>query len=349
MFAHLMVNIWDKFNRKVTYSGVKYKYDSDQRKELPCLTLCPENGLKKKGSFYSQKEIDENSYNLTEIFDPRTWEEDKGFFENSITFQDNLLLGRCFTICNTLEWDKRNGPSVYLKRDIDVKVFIHKGGDDFWLNGASNIPPTIVALNIEVNNQKGMAGASISLVEIEMTHLSKPEDPCMHYSLDGSSETNGFLKCCKDKMWEKFGSNFSCSIAAMANLIPKNVTIKECSNQTQAEEIFWIFYNIFGDLVDDPNGMSCPNSCQQTRFKPVLNYLHKNVIYHLLSDYKDNLFVLTFFFESLIVEQRIESLEYDIWSFLSAAGGNLSLMLGFSVLSLIFAFLDSFKILKNIW
>ena len=72
MFAHLMVNIWDKFNRKVTYSGVKYKYDSDQRKELPCLTLCPENGLKKKGSFYSQKEIDENSYNLTEIFDPWT-------------------------------------------------------------------------------------------------------------------------------------------------------------------------------------------------------------------------------------------------------------------------------------
>ena len=63
--------------------------------------------------------------------------------------------------------------------------------------------------------------------------------------------------------------------------------------------------------------------------------------------YGRNVFLLDIYFESFTVEQHIESLEYDTWSFFSSAGGNLSLMLGFSVLSVIFAFLDSFKRFNN--
>jgi hypothetical protein len=36
---------------------------------------------------------------------------------------------------------------------------------------------------------------------------------------------------------------------------------------------------------------------------------------------------------SLIVEERVETLVYDVGSFLAAAGGNLGLFLGFSCLS----------------
>ena len=39
---------------------------------------------------------------------------------------------------------------------------------------------------------------------------------------------------------------------------------------------------------------------------------------------------------TLFVDEKIESLEYDIGSFLAAAGGNLGLMLGFSCLSVMF-------------
>ena len=38
---------------------------------------------------------------------------------------------------------------------------------------------------------------------------------------------------------------------------------------------------------------------------------------------------------SLDVEEKVETLVYDIGSFLAAAGGNLSLMLGFSCLSVL--------------
>jgi hypothetical protein len=38
-------------------------------------------------------------------------------------------------------------------------------------------------------------------------------------------------------------------------------------------------------------------------------------------------------FSSLIVEERVETLVYDVGSFLAAAGGNLGLFLGFSCLS----------------
>jgi hypothetical protein len=42
----------------------------------------------------------------------------------------------------------------------------------------------------------------------------------------------------------------------------------------------------------------------------------------------------------LDVEERIETLVYDVGSFLAAAGGNLGLLLGFSCLSTIFGFIN---------
>ena len=261
-FTLMMVNVWEKFNRKVSYTGIKYRYDADQRKELPCLTICPQSAMKEAGKFYCQKNVDEKSYNHSEIFDPSTWDEDNGFSEKSITYQDNLFLGRCFTICNNKKWAKKQGPNIYFKLDMDVKIFIHKRGEEFWLNGALYVPATITTTNIEISNQKGMQVASISLLEIEITHLSKLEQPCKHYSVDTSSEVIDFIECCKERMWEKFGSNFSCSIPVMKNLIPRDVEINECFNETEAELVYWNFFHNFGDFSDDPKDMSCLNRCQ---------------------------------------------------------------------------------------
>lgn len=48
---------------------------------------------------------------------------------------------------------------------------------------------------------------------------------------------------------------------------------------------------------------------------------------------------LSLSYESLIVEERIESLVYDAGSFLSAIGGNLGLFLGFSCLTMLLGIL----------
>jgi hypothetical protein len=44
---------------------------------------------------------------------------------------------------------------------------------------------------------------------------------------------------------------------------------------------------------------------------------------------------LDLLFSSLNVEEKVESLVYDIASFMATAGGNLSLLLGFSCLSVL--------------
>jgi hypothetical protein len=48
-------------------------------------------------------------------------------------------------------------------------------------------------------------------------------------------------------------------------------------------------------------------------------------------------------FNSLLVEEQIETLAYDFGNFLAAAGGNLGLFLGFSCLPMLLGFISIFK------
>ena len=54
-------------------------------------------------------------------------------------------------------------------------------------------------------------------------------------------------------------------------------------------------------------------------------------------------FVLFYYFNSLLLEERIETLVFDLGDFFSSAGGNLGLFLGFSCLSVLFSFISGIK------
>ena len=96
-------------------------------------------------------------------------------------------------------------------------------------------------------------------------------------------------------------------------------------------------FDVFSNFSDAPWKFGCPVPCTQTSYTLKLNYFHKNV---WLTPYD---FTLLLFYESLYTEQYVESLDYDVGSFLASAGGNLSLMLGFSCLSVVFALIDYFQ------
>ncbi len=49
----------------------------------------------------------------------------------------------------------------------------------------------------------------------------------------------------------------------------------------------------------------------------------------------ENLFALYYFYDTLRVEEKIETLTFDLGGVLAAAGGNLGLCLGFSCLSIL--------------
>jgi Amiloride-sensitive sodium channel len=59
----------------------------------------------------------------------------------------------------------------------------------------------------------------------------------------------------------------------------------------------------------------------------------------------DTIFYLFYMYDTLNMEQRIESLDYDITNFLVAAGGNLGLFLGLCCLSVLLAFVDCLEII----
>ena len=61
---------------------------------------------------------------------------------------------------------------------------------------------------------------------------------------------------------------------------------------------------------------------------------------HMPHLFQDEFFHLVVFFKALEIDERTETLVFDIVALLSAGGGNLGLFIGFSCLSVAFAAID---------
>jgi hypothetical protein len=95
--------------------------------------------------------------------------------------------------------------------------------------------------------------------------------------------------------------------------------------------------------------LACPVPCKQTSYSAIIRYFHESAIIN--PDYSTGENFSTFHisfvlgYETLQVEEHVESLVYDVTTFLAAAGGNLGLFLGFSCLSVFYALI---KIIRKI-
>ena len=63
------------------------------------------------------------------------------------------IAGRCYTICSQRNADKVDGSYIYLKRNLDLILYVHTNGDEFWLNG-----PTVFPVKVEVAELKMLDG-----------------------------------------------------------------------------------------------------------------------------------------------------------------------------------------------
>jgi hypothetical protein len=182
MFFLLMVDIWNKFTNKMTHTRSRNVYtDQPGKKQLPCLTVCPMAGFKQPGFFFDENSFTENCFKLEEIFCPETIShvQNKSIFLIKKTM---TLEGCCYTLCSLKKWRKMFGPYLNLKPGIDVKIYIHVYGNEFWLNGWMDFPFDIPIVIIDVTNTKGYIGGYIYLTEIDSTFLSTEEMPCKAYS-----------------------------------------------------------------------------------------------------------------------------------------------------------------------
>ena len=92
---------------------------------------------------------------------------------------------------------------------------------------------------------------------------------------------------------------------------------------------------------------SCPLPCKQLSYEVNVRKFHTNtwVVYddQPIADIAETGVSISLSYESLIVEERIETLVYDVGNFLSAVGGNLGLFLGFSCLTMLLGILRAAK------
>ena len=110
------------------------------------------------------------------------------------------------------------------------------------------------------------------------------------------------------------------------------------------------FMDTFETFTFHTSDSECIRPCTTTTYKIDLKYSHENSWTLFNNDLRNvsNVFRIFFFYQTLTVEEKIETLLYDVGGLMATAGGNLGLCLGFSCLSILYAAISwiSFAVVK---
>ena len=97
LFIFLMKDIWFKFSSKITTTGIRFRLDSSTARPFHCLTMHDFSAFKKKGFYYTNEMIRDNSFTKEEIFGDLSL----SMFQNAssmITMRElySIYFGTCF-------------------------------------------------------------------------------------------------------------------------------------------------------------------------------------------------------------------------------------------------------------
>ena len=135
----------------------------------------------------------------------------------------------------------------------------------------------------------------------------------------------------------------------MEEILGRENNLEPCQNQDSAAyTIGQLKYVAFSDGKE--NWISaCPIPCQQTSYDFTIRYFHETSLVDpeniLGENFSASSAMFSLGYETLLIEEHVESLVYDVTNFLAAAGGNLGLFLGFSCMSVFYGMI---KIIKRI-
>ena len=142
-------------------------------------------------------------------------------------------------------------------------------------------------------------------------------------------------------------------IPGLIEFAGKHYSMRDCANLTEGRASVGQLTAVMSKFLSNPEKFNCPLPCERNQYN--YNFVHT----HESSESTDqvneiednNIYDLYFYYSTFQVEQHVETLIYDVGGFLAAAGGNLGLCLGFSCLSVMFAFTQwtriAYEWLKN--
>jgi len=120
----------------------------------------------------------------------------------------------------------------------------------------------------------------------------------------------------------------------MRSIIPENSGLLECNSILTAGITYRTMMSIFAEFSRNLALNNCPMPCPQRSYNIKLRYLHQNAwIDPEFSIVLKDLALLAISYSSLLTEERIETIVYDLENLVTSVGGNLGLFLGFSCFS----------------
>ena len=312
-----------------------------ETKPLPAISICPMAGFKKEGYYYKVNDVMKNTLNLSDIISDATYNDTKNLLYDEPIAQQ---IGRCFSLKNQTGYELNVPLPLIFKTNYDLKVYIHSKGDELWLSGFQEFPFETASVTLDITKQQNYSMALISIKEINSFLHSKPDMPCTNYG-DGSTDQHElFATCSKESLWRNLPSDMICTFAEMKPVIPNNSTRKECDNvngDLVEKNYYWYYINYLEKFLSKPWQYDCPVPCKQTAYQVKLKYYHKNnARYFDATNKSKDHFTLYSFYPTFDVEEKIETLEYDLANLLVSAGGNLGLFLGFSCFSVMLSVIN---------
>ena len=142
-----------------------------------------------------------------------------------------------------------------------------------------------------------------------------------------------FLSCCRKTLLELLITKINCTIFALKEVInPSKSLLPLCSTSGLADVVEQAFYGNLEAFIDHSHEYGCTVPCTTTSYHHDIQYDSRM---RVRNENKKGYFELSIYYYNLDVEERTETLIYDLSSFLSSAGGNLGLLMGFSCLSVL--------------
>ena len=121
LFLYMMIDVWDKYDNKMTSMGIRFKGENIKEKQLPCITACPWNAFRKRGFFFEQDDFIKQTYKREEIFFDVPFVELYNISLFSIKEIHSIFQGRCYMVCHLKPLPIMIPFNIFFQKYMDIK------------------------------------------------------------------------------------------------------------------------------------------------------------------------------------------------------------------------------------
>ena len=245
------------------------------------------------------------------------------------------MFGRCHTILFKNRVRKISDfQKIKFKRSNDLKIFVHEPGNEFWLKKAI-FPTPIDMIEFPLKSKKDNCNGDLTFQKKQFVTLNKESKACKDYD---------FTTCAKKVIFDAMNKKgINCTTPLWNEFEIFGLPI--CSSQNASKFASETIGHINWEFLRSPISYGCPILCTSTKYNPKIVYFDESAHYLSSSiDFKCKSEYLLYIYYSIDpVEITKEYLVYDAMTILSAIGGAMGLLLGYSMLSM---FLSVIKIVE---